>query len=265
MARASRLGGSGSRHVILPSSGRHFGSGRGPCHAASAQSLAVRLTSRRGTDVALRPSRCGQRRARASRARMRVLVSLAGALGLHGPGVRRPRAGAERLRPPRRRLSEIRDQERRSGGLRRALRARRALPRLELLLSASRKAPLAACRLKNKVPPRVEDNCCVSGVRGAGVVEPRRGPIEYSIDRFGGDYRNFEVPRRSGRRTLQDGLRRRQPLPRLDLCAARLYRGGRALLPQGQDHAAAPQAVLHFGRGAVTGVARRYAVLNAPR
>ena len=52
---------------------------------------------------------------------------------------------------------------------------------------------LATCWLKDKVPPRVEDKCCVSGVRGAGIVEPRRGAIEYSIDRLGGDYRNFEL------------------------------------------------------------------------
>jgi hypothetical protein len=52
---------------------------------------------------------------------------------------------------------------------------------------------LATCWLKNKVPPRLEDKCCVSGVRGAGVIEPRRGPIEYSIDRLGGDYRNLET------------------------------------------------------------------------
>ena len=51
----------------------------------------------------------------------------------------------------------------------------------------------ATCWLKNKVPPRVEDKCCVSGVRGAGVVEPRKGPVEFSIDRFGGDYRNFDT------------------------------------------------------------------------
>lgn len=51
----------------------------------------------------------------------------------------------------------------------------------------------AACWLKSHVPPRVEDKCCVSGVRGAGVIEPRRGGIEYSIDRIGGDYRNFET------------------------------------------------------------------------
>jgi hypothetical protein len=51
----------------------------------------------------------------------------------------------------------------------------------------------AACRLKNKVTPRGEDACCVSGVRGAGVVEPRSGKIEYSIDRHGADYRNFTL------------------------------------------------------------------------
>ena len=49
----------------------------------------------------------------------------------------------------------------------------------------------AVCWLKNSVPPRVQDDCCVSGVRGAGVVELRNGGVETSIDRFGGDYRNF--------------------------------------------------------------------------
>jgi hypothetical protein len=52
---------------------------------------------------------------------------------------------------------------------------------------------IATCWLKNQVPPRVEDKCCVSGVRGAGVIEPRKGPVEYSIDRAGGDYRNFDT------------------------------------------------------------------------
>jgi hypothetical protein len=51
----------------------------------------------------------------------------------------------------------------------------------------------AVCWLKSNVPARVRDNCCVSGVRGAGVVEPRNGAIETSIDRFGGDYRSFEI------------------------------------------------------------------------
>jgi hypothetical protein len=43
------------------------------------------------------------------------------------------------------------------------------------------------------VPARVQDNCCVSGVRGAGVVEPRNPGVENSIDRAGGDYRSFEL------------------------------------------------------------------------
>jgi PAN domain len=51
----------------------------------------------------------------------------------------------------------------------------------------------AACELMRQVPPRVVDNCCVSGVRGAGVVEPRRGGLEYGIDRLGGDYRSFDT------------------------------------------------------------------------
>ena len=49
----------------------------------------------------------------------------------------------------------------------------------------------ATCWLKNQVPVRLEDKCCVSGVRGAGVVELRNGAVETSIDRFGGDYHNF--------------------------------------------------------------------------
>jgi hypothetical protein len=51
----------------------------------------------------------------------------------------------------------------------------------------------AVCWLKSTVPARVPNSCCVSGVRGAGVVEPRNGAIETSIDRFGGDYKNFEL------------------------------------------------------------------------
>jgi len=51
----------------------------------------------------------------------------------------------------------------------------------------------AVCWLKSNVPARVQNNCCVSGVRGAGVVEPRNSAVETSIDRFGGDYKNFDV------------------------------------------------------------------------
>jgi hypothetical protein len=53
----------------------------------------------------------------------------------------------------------------------------------------------AMCWLKKDVVPAVESSCCVSGVRGAGVIEPSvGGATEYSIDRTGGDYRSFETP-----------------------------------------------------------------------
>jgi hypothetical protein len=52
----------------------------------------------------------------------------------------------------------------------------------------------AICWLKNEVKPRVESSCCVSGVKGGGVLELRAGPIETATDRTGGDYRHFDVP-----------------------------------------------------------------------
>jgi PAN domain-containing protein len=51
----------------------------------------------------------------------------------------------------------------------------------------------AVCWLKSKVTARVEDACCMSSVKGAGVMEPRTGSTEFSIDRWGGDYRIFET------------------------------------------------------------------------
>jgi hypothetical protein len=56
----------------------------------------------------------------------------------------------------------------------------------------------AVCWLKGSVPARVQDNCCVSGVRGAGVVEPRGGGVENSIDRPGGDFRTIEIKNGEG-------------------------------------------------------------------
>jgi hypothetical protein len=52
----------------------------------------------------------------------------------------------------------------------------------------------AMCWLKREVVPAKEASCCVSGVRGAGVIEPKLGAIEFSIDRPGGDYRWFDTP-----------------------------------------------------------------------
>lgn len=51
----------------------------------------------------------------------------------------------------------------------------------------------AMCFLKREVAPRITSSCCVSGVHGAGVIEPRVGEVEYSIDRPGGDYRIFDT------------------------------------------------------------------------
>lgn len=52
----------------------------------------------------------------------------------------------------------------------------------------------AMCWLKNAVRPRVENPCCVTGVKGGGMIELRPGPIENAIDRTGGDYRHFDIP-----------------------------------------------------------------------
>lgn len=51
----------------------------------------------------------------------------------------------------------------------------------------------AVCWLKSKVMPRLASTCCVSGVRGTGVIEPRSGPTEFGVDRNGGDYWHFEL------------------------------------------------------------------------
>ncbi len=56
----------------------------------------------------------------------------------------------------------------------------------------------AVCLLKSNVPARVPSNCCVSGVRGAGVLEPRNSGTEASIDRFGGDYKSFSMGSEDG-------------------------------------------------------------------
>ncbi len=51
----------------------------------------------------------------------------------------------------------------------------------------------AVCWLKSSVTAPVENNCCISGVRGAGVAEPRNQAAEFAIDRMGGDYRDLAV------------------------------------------------------------------------
>jgi len=56
-------------------------------------------------------------------------------------------------------------------------------------------ANTATCWLKSQVTPLRENTCCISGVKGGGLGENRPGPVEVSIDRYGGDYRNFEMPK----------------------------------------------------------------------
>lgn len=51
----------------------------------------------------------------------------------------------------------------------------------------------AICWLKAEVKPPVMDLCCISGVKGGNLVEPYNNSFEYAIDRFGGDYRDFEL------------------------------------------------------------------------
>ena len=52
---------------------------------------------------------------------------------------------------------------------------------------------VSICWLKSRVPPRVPATCCVSGVRGADVIEPRAEALEFGIDRVGGDLRSLEL------------------------------------------------------------------------
>jgi hypothetical protein len=100
----------------------------------------------------------------------------------------------------------------------------------------------AMCWLKREVVPAKESSCCVSGVRGAGVVEPRALRRRLSLVRNDA---------RCQRQSLRGGVPKRAALPGLDVSPARLWRRLGALLSQGCDQAAAASAVLHFRRGAV--------------
>jgi hypothetical protein len=79
----------------------------------------------------------------------------------------------------------------------------------------------AVCWLKNTVPERVRSSCCVSGVRGAGVLEVPIGPMEMSTDRLGGDYRNFELKGDDKKAVSAEGCR--QACQNDDKCRAFTY------------------------------------------
>jgi hypothetical protein len=52
----------------------------------------------------------------------------------------------------------------------------------------------AMCWLKREVTRSIPSPCCVSGVRGAALIEPQIRGLEFSIERSGGDYRSFDIP-----------------------------------------------------------------------
>src|SRR3954471_14739494 len=47
-------------------------------------------------------------------------------------------------------------------------------------------APTAMCWLKAQVTMRVAQECCVSGVKGAAVLDKKSDTVEFSMDRTGG-------------------------------------------------------------------------------
>src|SRR5262245_66277904 len=63
----------------------------------------------------------------------------------------------------------------------------------------------AVCWLKSRVTPRLAAPCCVSGVRGTGVIEPKTASNEFGVDRNGGDYRQFELPADSSGKRCEGG------------------------------------------------------------
>ena len=107
-----------------------------------------------------------------------------------------------------------------------------ALPRLELFLSAHRGGAGHLLAEKSRAAARSRTQCCMSGVRGAGVIEPRRGPANF---RSTGSAAIIAISIRARpiRRKLQGGVR-------------------------GREHAAAPGPM----RGPVTSAHRRAAILK---
>jgi hypothetical protein len=109
----------------------------------------------------------------------------------------------------------------------------------------------ATCWLKEPGAARVEAfGDSAPGVRRRRGDQPRAQTVV--LDRSPG--RRLPHPRstrRIQRRGLPARLRGRQPMPRLDLYAARLRRIRRAVLPQEPPDAAPPPALLHFRGGEI--------------
>ena len=144
--------------------------------------------------------------------------------------------------------------QRRSGGVRGPLRARQELPRLELFVIRRRPASrrcagssARSCRAPRRQLLRVGRARRRRDRAALGASSNIRSTASAATTA------SFETPADPARQGLRGRLQSRQPLPRLDLSAAGLRPRGRALLSEGHDQAAAPAAVLHFRRGAVSG------------
>ena len=77
------------------------------------------------------------------------------------------------------------------------------------------------------------------------------GAIEYSIDRYGGDYRSFETTADPKGKPCADACQAENRCRAWTYRRAGLRRDGPALLSQGHDQAAAAPAVLYFGSRSV--------------
>ena len=138
----------------------------------------------------------------------------------------------------------------RSGGLRAGVRARPALPGLELQLS-DRYRQRRGCWLKSSVPPGSRM------IAAFGRARRRRGgtqrsAIETSIDRSGGDYHNFELKSGEGDEACKAACADDNKC-RAWTYARPGYVGKEAhCFLKKEDQAAAAQGRIHLGRGAVT-------------
>jgi hypothetical protein len=192
--------------------------------------------------------RSGERLARKAAHDGTLQFDLLSAVGLRR--ARHPGAGAGRLRSARRRLYQLSVALRRSRPVRGPLRARRALPRLGVFVSRHRKR-------QRGVLAQVAGHAAVRGqLLRLGRARSGRDRAAQRSDRIRDRPHRRRLPElriagRSDRQELSVGLRIRRPLPRLDLCAAGIWRACGLLLPQGSDHAPATPAVLYLGCGEV--------------
>ncbi len=95
--------------------------------------------------------------------------------------------------------------------------------------------------------------CCVSSVRGAGVIEPRvGGPVEYSISRRGGNYRHFDLPSDPTGKACLEACKADKRCRAFTYVRPGYGRAVRAMLSEVEDSASQARLLLRLWRGAVT-------------